>query len=174
MRAFETERLLLGEFHQEDLRDVASWEEGSGAQSVEVAAQEFLDFCFREYRERGIGPWGMRLKKTGRMVGNCGFPHLDLRRNTAEVNYYVAPQHRGLGLATEALKALMEFGSEELGLTEIQARCAADNVQSERVMQKAGMRFKRSLRSASSGEGGREERLYVAAVRADFKLRGPE
>jgi ribosomal-protein-alanine N-acetyltransferase len=170
MRTLETERLVLREFHSKDLRDVAGWGEVSGTSSAELAAQEFLDFCFREYRERGLGPWGMILKKTGRIIGNCGFPHLDRKRNSAEVNYYVAPQHRGAGLASEALKALMQFGFADMGWTQIQARCTADNVASERVMQKAGMKLRGTVPSGpSTQEEGREERLYVA-LPADFKL----
>jgi len=163
MRALETKRLLLRKFHSVDLKDIAGWEEVSGASSAEVAARGFLDFCFREYRAGGIGPWAMLLKESRKIVGNCGFPHLDLKRNSAEVNYYVSPKHRGLGLATEALKALMRFGFEDMGLVQILARCDGANVGSERVMQKAGMTFKETVPpDRPFGQEGRAERLYVA------------
>ncbi len=145
MHTLETQRLLLRPFHPEDLAEVTGWADAENRNAA-AEAQVFLDFCFREYRQGGFGPWGMELKETRRIVGNCGFPHIRLRDGCGEVNYFVAPQYRGLGLAPEALKALLEHGFKQLGLRRIEARCELDNIGSERVMQKVGMRFDRLLR----------------------------
>jgi ribosomal-protein-alanine N-acetyltransferase len=162
MRPIETERLQLREFRQEDIGDVIRWEPGANTQSgKEIAAQRFLDFCFQEYRESGMGPWGILLKDRGLLVGNCGFPHISFRYGIAEVNYYVSPQYRRQGLATEALKTLLRFGFGDVGLAKIQGRCAPDNRSSERVMHKAGMKFERMIKSAASGEASRKEKLFV-------------
>jgi ribosomal-protein-alanine N-acetyltransferase len=160
MQVLQTERLILRQFHQDDLRDVASWMEAGSIPNTEFEAQRFLDFCFREYRERGIGPWGLELKGISRVVGNCGFPHINDR--CGEINYYVVPQCRSQGLASEAVMAILEFGFKDLGLRRIQARCAIDNVASERVMQKAGMRFERVLRHGLfASRNSCDERLYT-------------
>jgi ribosomal-protein-alanine N-acetyltransferase len=162
MRPIETERLRLREFRQSDLKDLASWKKDSGAASTEGEAQQFLDFCFREYFKWGMGPWGMLLKESRVMVGNCGFCHIDLEHKDAEVNYYVAPQHRGQGLAAEALTAILEFGFAEVGLSRIAARCDPRNRNSERVMQQAGMTFDRMIQSAaSSSDRSLDEKLYA-------------
>src|ERR1700677_3202054 len=71
MPVLETHRLVLRKFDSGDLTGVIAWEEASAAQGREVEAQEFLEYCFREYRERGIGPWAMQLKATGVVAGNC-------------------------------------------------------------------------------------------------------
>jgi [ribosomal protein S5]-alanine N-acetyltransferase len=163
MRPLETERLLLREFRQEDLGGVIRWgAEVNPQNDSEIEAQKFLDFCFGEYLKSGIGPWGMLLKESGLLVGNCGLPHISLLQGTGEVNYYVAWQYRGHGLASEALMALLRFGFGEIGLTKIQGRCAPENKSSERVMQKAGMKFERMIWSDSaSGNASREEKLFV-------------
>src|ERR1700685_232463 len=127
MPALETERLILRPLDRHDLRDILAWEEATWAQGPDVAAQEFLDYCFREYRERGIGPWGIQLKETGSIVGNCGFPHIILKKLCGEVNCYIASRLRGQGLACEALQALFQWGFRDIGLTRIQARCELDN-----------------------------------------------
>jgi len=163
MRPLETERLVLRGLRQEDLGDIAGWGAWANAQfGKEIEAQEFLDFCFREYRESRMGPWGILLKSTGLLVGNCGLPHISFKQGTGEINYYVAREYRGQGLATEALMALLGFGFGDMGLTRIQGRCAPDNRSSERVMQKAGMKFERMIQSgAGSGEASRTEKLFV-------------
>jgi [ribosomal protein S5]-alanine N-acetyltransferase len=170
MPALETERLVLRKVDQGDLRDILAWENAPSAQNTEVEAQEFLDYCIREYREWGIGPWGMQLKETGVIVGNCGFPDIIFKNLSGEVNYYVAPRHRGQGLAPEALKALLKFGFHDIGLTRIQARCEPDNLNSERVMQKVGMRFEGLIeRAPFSKDPSPKQKLY-AILGKDFNL----
>ncbi len=170
IRVLETERLALRMFDQRDLRDIIAWEEVCIAQSAEVRAQEFLGYCFREYRERGIGPWAIQLKETGKIVGNCGFPHIVFKNLCGEVNYYICLRYRGLGLAPEALNALLQFGFWELGLARIQARCDPDNLSSERVMQKAGMTFE-GLVDQSPGPNLAAPKQKLYAIKAkNFNL----
>ncbi len=127
MRPLETERLLLRRVSQEDRGEISGREAWANTQhGKEIEAQKFLDFCFREYRESRMGPWGILLKYTGLLVGNCGFPHISFKQSTGEINYYVAPRYRGQGLATEAVMALLEFGFGDMGLNRIQGRCAPD------------------------------------------------
>jgi [ribosomal protein S5]-alanine N-acetyltransferase len=173
MQVLETERLILRKLGRDDLSGIIAWEELPTTQSPEVEAKEFLNFCFREYRERGIGPWGMQLKDSGVLVGNCGFPTISFKNHCGEVNYYVAPRHRGQGLAAEALKALLEFGFRDIGLARIEARCDPDNFSSERVMQKAGMKFEGVTEHAlSSKRPGPKQKLY-AILKQDFLLASP-
>jgi ribosomal-protein-alanine N-acetyltransferase len=170
MPVLKTERLVLRKFDSDDLEGVAAWEEASDAHDREAEAREFLKYCFREYRERGIGPWAMQLKETGAIVGNCGLPHIQFRKLCGEVNYYVAGKYRGHGLAAEAVQALLKFGFGEVGLTRIQARCETENISSERVMVKAGMKFERLVdRSSFSKDTRPEQKLYVIQKK-DFKV----
>jgi ribosomal-protein-alanine N-acetyltransferase len=174
MPALETERLLLRKFVQDDLNDIIVWGAFAVEKSPEIQAQEFLDYCFREYRERGIGPWAMQLKEVKAIVGNCGFPHVYFKSLCGEVNYYVSPPHRGKGLATEALKGLLRIGFKQMGLTRIQGQCELDNLSSERVLQKAGMRFERRNESSSSpNETSRNEKVYAIFVK-EFDLAAQE
>ena len=166
MPALETERFLLRKFGQDDLKDIMVWEAFTVEQSPEIQAQKFLDYCFREYRERGIGPWAMQLKEVKAIVGDCGFPHIFFKSLCGEVNYYVSPPHRGRGLATEALKGLLRIGFKEMGLTRIQGQCESDNIGSERVLQKVGMRFEGLIgNSASPNEKRRMEKVYAIFVK---------
>jgi len=165
MSDLETERLRMREFCSSDASAVARWEPS-------FRADAFLEFCRHSYREWSMGPWAMLLKESGSLVGNCGFCRIDYDRSTdkleycGEVNYYVAPQYRDAGLATEALRSVMRFGFEEIRLTRIQGRCAPENVASEHVLQNAGLKFDRMIAAAKSGSP--DERLY-AISREDFQ-----
>jgi len=161
MPALQTERLALRPFDLQDLGEIAAWEEIAIAQNPGAAAQEFLDYCLREYRERGIGPWAIRSKETGSIVGNCGFPDINFKELLGEINCYIAPPFRSRGLATEALMSLFAFGFAEIGLTRIQARVDLDNFSSQRLAEKAGMKFVGFLEPAPSlKNAGAKQKLY--------------
>jgi ribosomal-protein-alanine N-acetyltransferase len=166
MRELQTARLVLREFQQADLTDVTSWEQG-------LEPQNFLEFCFGSYRKWGMGPWAMLLKERRRIVGSCSFCRISYDRALktfdycGEVNYFVAPQYRGSGLATEALRAILGFGFRDIRLTRIQGRCSPENLSSERVLQKAGLQFERMI-LASRG-GSPDEKLY-AIMREDYQI----
>ncbi len=165
MPVLETERLLLRKLDQEDLTDIIAWDVVPGVQNAEVEAQEFLEYCFREYRDRGIGPWGMQLKETGKIVGNCGFPPIAFKNRCGEVNYYVTLRQRGKELAPDALMALLKFGFQDIDLIRIQARCDPDNLSSERVILKAGMRFEGLIEdSLFSKDPNPKQKLYAISA----------
>jgi RimJ/RimL family protein N-acetyltransferase len=80
------------------------------------------------------------LADTGDLVGDVTlFWHSEQHRQ-GEVGYIMHPAHGGRGYATEASRALLRIGFEELGLHRITGRIAAPNVASARVLERLGMR----------------------------------
>jgi RimJ/RimL family protein N-acetyltransferase len=55
-----------------------------------------------------------------------------------EIGYAIAEAHQGRGLATEAVRAMAEWGTKGRGLPRVLAIVARDNVASCRVLEKAG------------------------------------
>ena len=95
----------------------------------------------QRYREDGYGLWAMELRATGELVGDCGlvtqvFPD----RNEIEVGWHVKRELQGLGLATEAARAVMHYAFEDLGLTTLISLIRPENIPSARVAEKLGMR----------------------------------
>ena len=74
------------------------------------------------------------------LIGFCGFwffhepPRLELL-------YGIAPAYWNRGLATEAARAMMRYGFEELSFERIEASTDAANLASSKVMERAGMSF---------------------------------
>ena len=97
------------------------------------------------WREHDFGLWAVEEKESGRLVGRAGLVHLD---NTPEieVGYLFAKDRWGKGYATEAARAALDFGFTELGLARIVAITEPENIASQRVLEKLGMRFERNAR----------------------------
>ncbi len=58
-----------------------------------------------------------------------------------EVGYSVIPAWQGRGLATAALTKVLEYLTENEGISCVTAWCAAENIGSRRVLEKAGMQL---------------------------------
>lgn len=65
-----------------------------------------------------------------------------------EIGWGLSQEHTGKGTATEAGRALIEFGFKELNAHRIQANCNANNIASEKIMERIGMKKEGSLRDA--------------------------
>ncbi len=87
----------------------------------------------------GYGVWVVVVRAPRTVVGSAGFiaPPDD---GTIELGYGIHPDHRGIGYATEAATALIEWGRAQPGVREVIAECDETNAASARVLEKAGMR----------------------------------
>ena len=58
--------------------------------------------------------------------------------DTAEIGYSVVREHRGHGVATEAVAALVAEGFEQARLTRVRAYCVPENAASRAVLERSG------------------------------------
>ena len=97
-----------------------------------------------EHREMGI------------FIGSIGYT---VRRKTplgkfVGAGYFILPQYRGQGYVTEAMHEVMRFAFEDDGVFRLETGCLAENIASERVMQKCGL-IKEAERKQSVWHDGR-------------------
>jgi [ribosomal protein S5]-alanine N-acetyltransferase len=94
----------------------------------------------------GFGPWLLRDRVGGAMVGRGGLKHtMATGIDEVEIGWSIHPDRWGEGLATELARASVRAAFVELDLDEVIAYTATDNVASWRVMEKAGMKFDREI-----------------------------
>ncbi len=71
-------------------------------------------------------------------IGGMGL-RVDQSNHRAELGYWIAEPYWNMGYATEASKAILKFGFEEIGLHKILATHVSENEASGKVMIKSGM-----------------------------------
>ena len=102
---------------------------------VQRLVQEQLE----HWQEYGYGWWALeRLQRPGMFIGWAGLQYLPETDET-EVGYLLGSAYWGRGLATEAARASVRYGFEELSLRQIVGIVHPDNVASQRVLEKAGL-----------------------------------
>ena len=95
-----------------------------------------------ELDRRGWGLWALEERSTGRMLGFTGLSPVPFEAPftpAVEIGWRLLPSHWGRGLATEAARAALSFGFDELGLDEIVAFTAVANERSKAVMRRLEM-----------------------------------
>jgi [ribosomal protein S5]-alanine N-acetyltransferase len=97
-------------------------------------------------RDPTAGEWLVRavvLREAGEMIGHAGFhgpPGVNALkdRGAVEVGYTVFPEHRGRGYASEAVRGLMRWASEEHGVRTFVASVGPENGPSLAIVRKLG------------------------------------
>ena len=91
----------------------------------------------------------------GELLGVAVAFGVDREQGHAELGYVVAPEARGRGVATEALRWLTRWAFDELGMFRLQLVIGVDNEASRRVAAKCGYVYEGTLRGMYAGPGRR-------------------
>jgi RimJ/RimL family protein N-acetyltransferase len=172
----ETERLLLRKIVVDDAEDM--FEYGRDPEVTRYLmwephrtiddSIEFIRWVMRQYEAGEVAPWGLELKDTGKFIGTVGFVEWNLRHSRAEIGYSLARPFWGLGLMTEAARAVIDFGFGTMGLNRVEANCFIENARSARVMEKCGMTFEGVLRQYLFVKGQYEDVKMYSILRREW------
>jgi RimJ/RimL family protein N-acetyltransferase len=147
----ETNRLRLRAFTPDDLDalylvfgdpEVMTYITGGKPRTKEATLAGLLR-TIEGWQNRGFGLWAVAEKDSGHVIGYCGLIFLD-ETTEIELAYGLAKSSWGKGFATEAARASLRYGFEELKLERIVAVVNPQNIPSQRVLEKLGMKYKRN------------------------------
>ncbi len=102
---------------------------------VEAVVDKHIEGIFPDAYNSISGYFGVYV--SNELVGYVKLAHFP-EKNSASVHYAIAPKHQGQGLATESVRALVQFAFEDLQLDRVFAIIARSNEASIRVVEKAG------------------------------------
>ena len=140
-----TERLVLRPVTTDDHAAVlAHWTQPDvrrflfdGAALSGVEAAETIDESIGDFAARGFGVWLIELGSAAGLIGTAGLRPLG--SSGLEIFYSLAPGAWGHGYATEAARAVVEYGLGPLGLPEVLAEVDEGNAASVAVVKRLGM-----------------------------------
>lgn len=101
------------------------------------------------------------------LVGVVGLHQIDRDRLQAELGYWIGVPWWGRGYATEAARAVVRYGFDELGLHKIHAHYLTRNLASGRVLERIGMRQEGLLREQMRKWGRFEDVIVCGVLRTD-------
>lgn len=143
----ETKRLILREMTKGDfgaLTDMLYDEEVMYAYEhafTEEEAEAWLNNQLKRYEKDGFGLWAVILKETGEMIGQCGLTKQQTpEKEVLEVGYLFRKKFWHKGYATEAAAACKNYAFEKLGAEEVYSIIRDNNLPSQNVAKRNGMK----------------------------------
>ena len=100
--------------------------------------RDFLERCERQWQKQQPDYYEFAIVQGGRHIGGVSI-YLDRSKNTCEFGWILDKNYHGMGYATEAAKAVLDFAVQELGVTHFVAHCDSENKASQNVMSKLGL-----------------------------------
>jgi RimJ/RimL family protein N-acetyltransferase len=149
----ETERLFLRRFTDADIDDLFAMMSDPevmyyypGLLSREEAEKR-LQSIIEEYETIGFSWWAVVLKETGEFIGQAGIVRRELEpgdeRNLLGYMFKKEFWHRGY--ATEAARAVVDYGLSVLGLARIDCNIRPENAPSLGVAKRLALTYERNL-----------------------------
>lgn len=167
-----TARLLLRPPRQDDVDAYLALE--SDPEYAFYGTRQSID---REAMERGLArivatPWEQRpefaILLEGQLIGRA-ILDVDRTNITAALGYGVARVCWGRGIASEAARAIVDYGFEAFNLAKVWARADPRNGASVRVLEKIGMQREGLLRGHLLVRGERVDRVYYGLLREEWE-----
>ncbi|WP_130860720.1 GNAT family N-acetyltransferase [Gracilibacillus phocaeensis] len=166
----KTNRLQLREFNESDWEAVYPY-------TSDQAVMKYLPeevFSKEDARQFVIDNKGDEAEKyaviemdTHQLIGHIVF-HPYFGDHTFEIGWVFNPLYHGKGYATEAAKAVLAFGFNQLHLHRIIATCQPENRPSYRVMEKIGMRREGFFKQCIPHGDEWWDEYYYAILRDEF------
>lgn len=104
----------------------------------EEMATEWIKTHEDGYLKKELANFAISSKDDGELIGTVGL-EIVMEHVRAGLGYWIGKEFWGRGYATEAAKAVLEFGFDKLNLNRIHAEHFTDNPASGRVLQMIGM-----------------------------------
>ena len=168
-----TERLILREFRKNDWPEVLAYQSNplylryyESTERTPKAVQAFVKMFLDQQKEQPRTKFqlAVTLKTNKQLIGSCGIRTKSAAAREGDVGYEISPKHWGQGYATEAARAVVQFGFSELRLHRIWSWCIADNVGSVRVLEKLEMKLEGRLRDKEYFKGQSWDILLFAIL----------
>jgi len=153
----ETERLILRPLTFADAKaayhgwtgdtEVAKYVSWLPHHSIDEAIEWLREIAWKYDDAGNIAPndnyiWGFVLKETGALFGSGGLIWEE-DWQLFQVGYNIMTTHWSRGYTTEAMRAILRFASENLGIKKVSGGHAKENVASARVIEKLGFVYDR-------------------------------
>ncbi|MGB5435185.1 MAG: GNAT family N-acetyltransferase [Maribacter sp.] len=168
-----TERLIVDQIKLSDIPNIVAYAGNikivENTRSMphpyyEEDAIAWINMANSGFKAKDNYMFAIRFCDTLSFIGGIGLT-IDLENNRAELGYWLAEDYWNMGLTTEAVKAILKFGFENLNLNKIFAVYLTSNVASGRVMIKNGMVKEAEFKDHDIKRGHTvEDNMYVSLI----------
>lgn len=175
-----TDRLILRRFEYSDSDSMLkNWIADEKIQSMysepvystKEEVKELLDKYIGSYEKPDYYRWAVIEKESGECIGLIAYFLVDSKNHFAEIEYCIGGEFQCRGYATEAAKAVIKYGFDNINLHKVQICTKTINLKSKRVIEKCGLTYEGTLRDYFYMNGEYVGRLYFSILREEYEAR---
>ncbi len=176
-KTIETQRLILRRVVMEEAEvmfrnwesdpEVSKYLTWTAHETVDVTRAVLADWI-SHYQEPDFYLWAIVLKDLGETIGTISVVKSSEKANWVEIGYCMGRPWWRRGIMAEALKALIRFFFEEVGVGRIQAVHDPRNGASGAVMRKSGMTCEGTLRRSGWNNQGICDEVVYSILREEY------
>ena len=126
-------------------------------------AKEWVRKCVRADRRKKKKFLSFAIEANGKVIGGIGFD--PILNHTAEIGYALGKKHWNLGIISEAIRLVTDFGFEQLKLKKITAHIFPKNRASARVLEKNGYKLEGLLKEHHLKDGKKHDALLYSKIK---------
>ena len=175
-KELETNRLFLRQFKLEDLENMfynwasdtkvtrfLTWQAHTDINVTKSVLSEWIN----NYSDNSWYNWAIELKENREVIGNISAVKVNDKIKGVEIGYCMGKAWWGKGIMPEALKEVIAYFFNEIGVNRVAACHDVNNPKSGRVMQKAGMQKEGVLRAAGLNNQGICDDVWYSILSSD-------
>ena len=173
----ETDRLILRRYTKDDAeamyKNWASDDEVTRfltwpTHASQEITQSIIDEWVQRYANENYYHWTIVVKENGEEpIGDIAVVNIKEKASVAHIGYCIGRSWWNKGITSEALKSVIDFLFDVVGVNRIEARHDTKNPNSGKVMQKCGMKYEGTLRSADWNNQGIHDVCYYAILKSE-------
>ncbi len=177
-KIIETKRLILRPFRAEDAEPMfRNWASDPAVtkfltwpthQSVDVT-RRILEDWIHEYGGLENYQWAIELKELHEPIGSISAVKMDDRTASATIGYCIGRKWWGYGFTAEALRVLIGFFFEEVGVNCVNACHDPRNPNSGKVMKKCGMTYEGTWRGGGVNNQGVCDESWYSILKTEYE-----
>ena len=174
----ETNRLILRDYAEDDWRRVQEYRSEARylryypeEASSEDRAREFVQMVMGWAAEQPRQKFQLAVTRTsdGMVIGSCGVRITSPEDREAEFGCELDPQEWGRGYASEASRAIIDYGFRVLGMHRIWAHTIGDNLAAVKLAERMGMKLEGRLRERRFFKGRWWDRVIYAVLEQEWR-----
>lgn len=178
----ETDRFILRKTEERDTRDLFElYSEEEVLKYTQLLPFSAEDEAWHEMnwhmeiftQQIGIR-WLIEEKRSGKVIGTCGFLHYLKEYSRTEIGYDLAPSYWRRGIMSEVAAPILAFGFNSMKLNRIEAKVDPANVASIGLLTKLGFKQAGELREYETEEGNSIELFVFSMLRKEFSVLHPQ
>lgn len=173
----ETDRLILRRYVNEDaaamyknwasdkeVTKYLTWPSHSNQEITQGVTEDWV----KQYLSQNYYHWAIVLKDNGNEpIGDIAVVDMKETVSMVQIGYCIGRAWWNKGIASEALKAVMDFLFDVVCVNRIEARHDPRNANSGKVMKKCGMKYEGTLRSSDWNNQGICDACYYALLKSE-------